>query len=268
MAYLEREDGKQVYYEDYGFGDSALVLIHGWGMSVRTWDHVVPAVSAAGHRIVLMDHRGCGRSDMDFDDMGIKAIAGDIVALVDHLGLANVILNGWSLGGAVVVEAASRLGERCNALVLTGGATPIYVEKPDLPLGGTAEGMAETLAALNADRVNFFQGLSQVVCAKEVGETIENWFRDIFLESSPLAGQTLAELADLDQREILLNLDLPILSFVGDQDGFVAPDIPRWVADKHPRTKLVEYEGVGHAPFIEEQADYLAQLLVFVSENG
>ncbi len=266
MSYLSREDNKQVYYESHGSGDSAIVLVHGWGMSGRTWDHVVPALTDAGHRVVLIDHRGCGLSDKDFADLSIKAIAGDVVALVQELGLSSVVLNGWSLGGAVVVEAADQLGSACSGLVLTCGATPTYTQKPDFPPGGTEEDMAGTLAALAADRVNFLQGLSQVVCVKEVGANIENWFWQIFLQASPLAGQSLGELAQLDQREQLASLDMPVLSFVGSEDGFVAPPICRWVGENHANARVVEFEGVGHAPFIEEQQGYLEALLGFLAE--
>jgi pimeloyl-[acyl-carrier protein] methyl ester esterase len=265
MSYLTREDSKQVYYENYGEGDSAIVLIHGWGMSGRSWDHLTPALTAAGHRVVLIDHRGCGESDKDFADLGISAIAGDVVALVGELGLSSVVLNGWSLGGAVAVEAAERLGKTCSGLVLTCGATPIYVQKPDFPHGGTAEDMAGTLGALNADRVNFLHGLSQVVCVKEVSPNIEHWFWQTFLQSSPLAAATLGELAELDQREQLKALDMPILSFVGSEDGFVAPPICRWVGDNNTRARVVEFEGVGHAPFIEEQQRYAEELLGFLN---
>ena len=265
MSYLTREDNHRVYYESHGSGDSAIVLIHGWGMSGRTWDYVTPALVAAGHRVVLLDHRACGQSDKDFTDISIKAIAGDVVALVAELGLSSVVLNGWSLGGAVAVEAADQLGSTCRGLVLTGGATPIYTQKPDLPYGGTDEGMAETLAALNADRVNFLEGLSKVVCVKEVGANIEHWFWQIFLQASPLAGQTLGELAALDQREQLSGLDMPVLSFVGSEDGFVAPPICRWVGDNHPNARVVEFDGVGHAPFIEAKEQYTEELLAFLA---
>ena len=124
MGYLTREDNKRVYFESHGEGDSAVLLIHGWGMSSRTWDPVVPALVARGHRTVLIDHRGCGQSDKDFADLGIEAIAGDVVALVEALGLKTVVLNGWSLGGAVAVEAADRLGSTCKGLVLTDWAAP------------------------------------------------------------------------------------------------------------------------------------------------
>ena len=265
MAYLQREDNKRVYYEDYGSGPCAIVLVHGWGMSVRTWDHVLPALSAAGLRVVLLDHRGCGQSDKDFEDMSIEAIASDLVALVDVLALEKVVLNGWSLGGAVVVDAAARLGGRCNGLVLTSGATPVYVEKPDFPHGGTQADMKATLTALSTDRVNFLHGLSQIICATDVSAHIEDWFWQIFLQSSPVASATLAKLAMLDQRDMLKSLDLPILSFVGSEDGFVAPPICRWVGEHHAQARVVEFEGVGHAPFIEAQAQYLEELLQFAN---
>lgn len=266
MAYMDTADGGQVYFESYGEGAQTLLLVHGWGMSGRVWDPVLPELLQGGCRVVVMDHRGCGRSDRDFHDLGIDAIAGDVIALVQKLGLESVVLNGWSLGGAVVVEAAHRLGSICSGLVLTCGASPIYTQKPGLALGGTDEDMRDTLAALAADRVNFLHGLSQAVCAKPVGENIEQWFWQIFLQASPCAAATLGELAVLDQREILCGLDLPILSYVGSEDGFVAPDICRWLGDNHQRTRAVEYEGVGHAPFIEERELYLQDLLAFLAD--
>lgn len=269
MGYLDTSCGHQVYYEDHGSDkqDTALVLVHGWGMSNRCWDPILPALVKAGHRVISIDHRGCGQSDKDFTDLSIASIAGDVVNLVQHLDVKKVLLNGWSLGGAVVVAAASQLGNRCVGVVLTGGATPIYTQKSDLPFGSTVDDVVGTVAAYENDRVNFLQGLSQIVCAKEVGADVEHWFKDMFLQASPLAGATLGELAQLDQREMLLALDTPILSVFGSDDGFVAPDICRWVSEHHPQALSVELPGVGHAPFIEEREDYLSALLEFVGVN-
>ena len=163
MAYLEREHGRRVYFEDNGSGDRAIILIHGWGMSLRLWDYSLPVLLDAGFRVVALDHRGCGRSDKDFADMSISAVAGDVTALTQQLGLRQVALNGWSLGGAVAVEAAASLGSTCKALVLTCGATPAYLQKPDFPHGGTEEALAETMGAMRTDRVNFLRALSEGV---------------------------------------------------------------------------------------------------------
>ena len=266
MSYLETDCGGQVYFEDHGSGERALLLVHGWGMSTQCWDPVLPALVAAGHRVVSLDHRGCGRSDRDFADMSIAAIAADVCALVKMLNLESVVLNGWSLGGAVVVEAASQLPDRCAGLVLTGGATPVYTQKPEFPHGGTAEDVAATVLAYQSNRVDFLHGLSQVICARPVGANVEHWFWQIFLGASPLAGATLGELAELDQRDKLLGLDMPILSLFGSEDGFVAPPICRWVVDNHPRARGIEFAGVGHAPFLEERDAYLQSLLNFLGE--
>jgi pimeloyl-ACP methyl ester carboxylesterase len=268
MAFFKTNCAKNVYYEDYGSGNTAVVLIHGWGMSCRAWDNTLPALLAAGRRVVLIDHRGCGQSDKDFADMGILAIAGDVVKLVAELGLESVVLNGWSLGGAVAVEAADQLGARCSGLVLTCGASPIYVQKPDFAAGGTAEDMAATVAALAADRVSFLAGLAQAVCAKDVGEPIERWMWQVFCSASPMASASLAQLAPLDQRAQLAALAVPILSFVGSADVFVDPEICRWVSANNANARVIEYEGVGHAPFIEVAADYNRDLLSFLADNA
>jgi len=268
MAYLERENGKQLYYEDYGTGDSAIVLVHGWGMSLRTWDYTLPVLSAAGRRGILSEHRGCGESSKDFADMGIEAIAGDIVALVDHLQLQHVVLNGWSLGGAVVVSAAAKLGDTCSGLVLTCAASPCYLQKADYPHGGTDEALAETMAALAADRVNFLAALSAGICATEVSQTVIDWMWQIFMAASPLAAASLGELGPLDQRQLLGQLEMPILSFVGGLDGVVDPQVCRSVASFNGGVTTVECPNSGHAPFIDEGELYHRELLAFLAQHG
>jgi len=265
MAYLQRDDGR-VYYEDHGDGDRAVFLLHGWGMSVRIWDAVLLALLDEGYRVVLMDHRGCGESDKDFNDMSINAIAGDTLAVIDALQLSRVVLNGWSLGGAVAVEAAHRLKDRCAGLVLTCAASPIYTQKPGLPLGGTSDDMAATVEAMTADRITFLYGLSKAVCARPVDAALEHWMWRVFTQSSPRAISTLAELDVVDQREVLAGLTLPILSFVGGKDGFVAPPICRWVGENNAHARLVEMPECGHAPFIEEREQYIKELVGFLAE--
>ena len=266
MAFLTREDNKQVYYEDYGSGSEAIVLVHGWGMSCRLWDYSLAELRASNFRVVLIDHSGCGQSSKDFADMGINAIAADLVELINYLGLTRVVLNGWSLGGAVVVEAARNLGDTCAGLVLTCGATPAFLQKPDYPHGGTEEALAGTLAAMNADRINFLAVLSQGICATEISQEQIHWMWRIFTEASPMAAQTLGELGPLDQREILAQLSMPILSFVGAHDAVMDPAVCRSVKDINPAARLVEMADSGHAPFIDETAKYNSKLVTFCNE--
>ncbi|NKB32649.1 MAG: alpha/beta fold hydrolase [Pseudomonadales bacterium] len=268
MAYLERDAGKRIYFEDYGAGDSAVVLVHGWGASLRTWDFNLNAIRVAGHRVVLLDHRGCGSSDKDFSDFSVEAIAGDVTAMVDHLNLSKVILNGWSLGGSVVVQVAHDLGARCAGVFLTCGATPAYLKKSDYPHGGEEEALAATMEAMEGNRAEFLWGLTQGVAAKPLGDQTLHWIWQIFMEGSPAAGASLAALGPLDQRSILANLNCPILSCLGTEDVVVDPDIPRSVANLNANARTHEFEGCGHAPHMEDAAAYNKLLLEFISECG
>ena len=266
MARLAVEGQRSVYYEVHGQGPTTMVLIHGWGMNSRAWDGVLLPLMDAGVRVVTLDHRGCGRSDHDFDDLSINSIAADVVRITKELSLDSVILNGWSLGGAVATKAAHLMGAKCRGLVLTAGASPIYTQKPDLPLGGLATDVEATVSAMNADRINFLTGLTQAVCAKPVSEAVLNWMAESFIQSSARASVTLGELAHLDQRDLLVELDIPILSYICGKDGFVSPEISQWVADNHPRGRGIVFPESGHAPFIEEREEYLNTLIDFINQ--
>ncbi|MGA1371493.1 MAG: alpha/beta fold hydrolase [Pseudomonadales bacterium] len=267
MSRLTVDCGRTLSYEAYCLGTNrpTVLLSHGWGMSARAWDDVTANLCDAGFPVVVYDHRGCGQSDKDFDDVSIAALGSDVVALCDHLQLTSVVLNGWSLGGAVVVEAAARLGSRLSGLVLTGGATPRYTQADGFPHGGTAADVAATVAALRSDRVGFLHGLYfQGVFAAPVSDVLKQRMLALALEAGPAADASLGALAEIDQRAILRELDVPALVITGDQDAVVPPGIAAFAADLLPRGELVVMPGCGHAPFAEDRAGYLAHLHRFL----
>lgn len=265
MAYLKRENGKHIYYEDNGHGHTAIILIHAWGMNLRAWDGTIPHLVEAGYRVVTLDHRGCGFSDKDFDDMSINAIANDVAALVAELDLNKVILNGWSIGAAVAIDAATLLKETCCSLVFTCPAAPVYLQKDDFPHGGTEELLSGTLAGLKADRANFLKDLSRGIYAAEVSENVIDWTWSIFMAASPMTANTLAELGLLDQREQLSALNIPMISFVGKNDALADPEVGRSIANFNADTQIVEFENSGHVPLIEESEKYSQELLKFIA---
>jgi non-heme chloroperoxidase len=268
MAFLDAEQGRHVYYEHHAGTGRPVVLVHGWGMTGRSWDTTLPALLAAGHEVVLLDHRACGRSDKDFADVSVDAIASDVVALVRGLGLRSPVLNGWSLGGAVAVRAAAELGAELGGLVLTGGATPRYTATDDWPHGASQDDVAGVLAGLAADRATTFRGVAAAVCAKPVGEDVVSWMWTQFLETGPRADDTLRDLAGLDQRALLGAIQAPVLLLAGTEDAFVAFSGVRASRELYRDARLVEFGGCGHAPFLEDRAAYLEALLPFLDATG
>lgn len=270
MALLTIERQQQVYYE-YLPGsthDTTVVLSHGFGMAGRVWDNTVARLQDAGYGVLSYDHRNCGQSSKDFTDVSIDSLGSDLVAICDVLSLSKVVLNGWSLGGAIVVDAAAKLGSKVVGLVLTGGATPRYTQASGFPHGGQASDVEATVAALRADRVNFLKGLYyEGVFAAPVTDDVKHWCWQIALQASSGADASLGALAQVDQREIMGRLQMPALVVVGAEDGVVPADIGAFAANLLPRGQLVNMPGCGHAPFLEDMDAYHGALFTFLSET-
>src|SRR5262249_14759554 len=116
-AVLERP-GARLAYEVAGDGprDPAVVLVHGFGLDMRMWDAQIGPL-AARFRVVRYDCRGFGASG-PFDPGVLYTHAGDLVALLDHLGIGEAVLAGLSFGGRVALQAALAAPDRVRGLAL------------------------------------------------------------------------------------------------------------------------------------------------------
>ena len=264
MGRLNVEGERGIHFESHAGVETPVVLVHGWGMSGRVWDPVLPALVDAGHAVVTFDQRACGRSDRDFADIGVTESAADLVAVVEKLGLDTVVLNGWSLGGAVAVQAAADLGARCVGVVLTSAASPRYIRAEDFPFGLSPGDPQLTIQALRADRPGLLREMSKGVFASPPDPAMVDWLWSIAMEAGPAGDRALESLARIDQREILAHLDLPVLSIVGDSDPYVDPGIGRAAAQIARRGQLLEVAACGHVPFLEHRALYCDALLGFL----
>jgi pimeloyl-[acyl-carrier protein] methyl ester esterase len=264
MARIAVEGERSIYYEHYEGRGLPVILIHGWGMSCRVWDTTLVGLRDTGHAVLAFDQRGCGQSDKDFEESSIEASAGDVATLAKHLGLRRAVVNGWSMGGSIAVAAAAQLGSACAGVVLTAGASPRYTQAPDFPHGGPPGSAAQAVALLRADRANFLWNLTKAVCAVPQSPAVENWLWGMFMQAAPGADAALAGLDALDQRGILAELRVPLLSVVGGKDVVVPPEIGRSAAKLAPRGRVAEFDDCGHAPFLEDGPRYRTTLLEFL----
>ena len=114
-------DGTRLRIIDTGQG-APVVFIHGFGASVYSWRKTLPAVLAAGYRVIAFDNRGFGFSDKPADDYGNAAYARLVVAVLDSLDLPSAVLVGHSMGGAIAAEVALAYPARVRGMVLIDAA--------------------------------------------------------------------------------------------------------------------------------------------------
>jgi pimeloyl-ACP methyl ester carboxylesterase len=98
--------GNTIAYDLTGEGP-LVVLAHGIGDSRHSYRFVAPALAAAGYRVASVDIRGCGDSSLGWDGYSRTGIAGDLLALVRHLGGPAVIIGQSISSGAATIAAAT-----------------------------------------------------------------------------------------------------------------------------------------------------------------
>lgn len=126
-CYLDRLDGR-IAYDIRGDAESPLVLlVPGMGDPRSTFRFQVEPLAAAGFRVVTMDLRGHGDSDVTFTAYDDEALAGDVTALVEHLGGPATVV-GNSMGAGAAVIAAAERPDLVSRLVLIGA----FVRDPAL----------------------------------------------------------------------------------------------------------------------------------------
>ncbi len=119
VRYLDRGTGR-VAYDLQGPDDAPLIVcVPGMGDLRQVFRFNVGSLVAAGHRVATMDLRGQGDSDTTFDRFEDFAAAGDVIALIEHLG-GPALVYGNSMSSAASVIAAGQRPDLVAGLVLTG----------------------------------------------------------------------------------------------------------------------------------------------------
>lgn len=109
-------DGNIIYYEVRGEGDPALVFVHGWSCDRSYWKEQVEPFEKS-NKLILIDLAGHGQSGQKRDIWSMASFGDDVAAVVNRLGLTNIVLIGHSMGGSIIIEAARRLPGKVLGLI-------------------------------------------------------------------------------------------------------------------------------------------------------
>ncbi len=214
-------NGADLYYEVRGPDDGPVVqLLHGSVGSVEEFDGLVPALLAAGYRTLAFDARARGRSTWGDGDFSYAQMAADAVGLLDHLGIAQADVVGWSQGGVVVLELAIRHADRLGRVVSYGGAY-----SPD---GGYAE------LHVTDQLPPFEQYTFPYLRLSPAPERLEEY---LAIDAATPPDFSEAELG---------SIAVPVLVLDGEESEFTKPEHMKKMAELIPGAELVLIPGTGH----------------------
>jgi non-heme chloroperoxidase len=218
----------RLHIEDSGGAGRPVVLIHGWPLSAQAWALQVPALRAAGYRVIAYDRRGFGRSDRPPSGYGYDTLADDLHRVLEQRDLRDVTLVGFSMGGGEVARYIARHGEqRLRSVVFAAAVPPYLMKTADNPEGPLAPDAAQQMkTGLAQDRDAFFEQFTRdFFSAGGVLKVSEQQRADavaLCRQSAQHAALACMEsFGTTDFRHDLTRVTVPTLVLHGDADGIV-----------------------------------------------
>ena len=269
MAQIARRDGIEIAFAIDGAGQDTVVLIHGLGNQLIDWDPAfVHRLVAAGYRVVRMDNRDAGESTHFAGKVALGEIrrsvehkapvdvpyrlhdmAGDVVALLDHLDVDSAHVVGISMGGYIAQEMAIHHPRRVLSLtsvMSSTGAHGIGEPSPEgnralfrAPAAEPSEAVADMLAArrILATAGEFDEDAERARIRRAVARNFD---------PAGVGRQLAAIWASGDRTDGLRQIDVPTLVIHGSNDHLVDVSGAVATAAAVPGSRLEIIDTMGH----------------------
>ncbi|XP_037617940.1 bifunctional epoxide hydrolase 2-like [Sebastes umbrosus] len=174
-GYVTIRPGVRTHYVEMGSGPP-VVLCHGFPESWYSWRYQIPAVAAAGFRVLALDMKGYGESTAppDIEEYSQEQLCKDLITFMDKMSMPQVTLVGHDWGGALVWTMAQYYPERVRAVASLN--TPLFRADPSVS-------PAEKLKAVPIfDYQLYFQ--KPGVAEAELEKDLERTFKIFFFSSA------------------------------------------------------------------------------------
>ncbi|TAM02258.1 MAG: 3-oxoadipate enol-lactonase [Paraburkholderia sp.] len=259
MAYASINSIKLHYRVDGVKHDAPwLVLSNSLGSDVGMWAPQVQAF-AEHFRVLRYDTRGHGRSDAPQGPYTIEQLTGDVIGLMDHLGIACANFLGLSMGGLTGVSLGARHADRFERIVLSNTAAKIGT--PEIWLPRAAKAREEGLAAM-ADAVLARWLTPQTVANAPFAHAA---LRDTLVHTDREGYAANCEAINTaDLREEARTIKAPVLVIAGKHDMSTPPMLGCDLAASIAGAKFIEFADASHLSNIEVAGQYTRTVLDFL----
>lgn len=265
-------------FREIGDGPKAVIFLHGFGASSRTWDDILPYLKSNEYRVVLIDLLGSGFSSIPKDaDFSMAANADAIIDFIRSKKLQDYVLVGHSFGGGVALNTVLKLDgsdtPKPEALVLLDAAAydtglPFFVEHLRVPILG------RLLLTVTPPSLRARYTLEKIYFDKSK-VTNERVNRYAYFFSLPGSNSALLEsaqqiipnnYADLTSR--YKTIQIPTLILWGAQDTALSIEGGKRLAGEIPKAQFKVIDKSGHNPQEEHPAEVAHEIDKFITSIG
>jgi pimeloyl-ACP methyl ester carboxylesterase len=236
-------DGARIWYATYGSGFPVILLHGGLGHS-GNWGYQVPTLVGSGHRAVLIDSRGHGRSTRDSRPFVYELMASDVLAVMDALHLEKAAFVGWSDGACIALILAMKAPARVAGVFFFGcnmdpsGAKEIVQAGPilDRCLGRHAKDYAQLSAT-----------------------------PDEFKAFAAAVGRMMKTQPNYSTRD-MADIHVPVAIVQSEHDEFIKPEHAEYLARSIPGAELILLPGVSHFAPLQRPEQFNSLMRAFLDK--
>lgn len=254
-------NGVRIHVEEQGSGALALVFLHYYGGSSRTWDAVAGELSKR-FRTVATDHRGWDASDALADGYCIADLAADAEGVIHALRLQRYVIVGHSMGGKVAQLIASRRPRGLAGLVLVAPSPPTPTLLPDE--------QRETLAGAYQSREAVEFVIDHVLTARPLDAARRQQVIEDSLKGAPQAKLAWPNVAMREDIGVMAGaIDVPVIVVCGELDQVDPPDtLSAELLPRIPQATMHILPGTGHLSPLEAPGELAAIIARFAEAIG
>lgn len=260
-------DGVDLAIKVDGRGPVPVIFLHGYSLSMETWDKVIGKFPAERYTTYAYDLRGFGDSSKPASGHTMTQHAKDLAVLMDRLNVQRAVLVGHSLGGAISQEFAAMYPDRVLAVVSSDAFAR------HLPLPGANDAIrkrAESFGAPEQNREILKSAVPRYFDPRNrTPEDVEK-FIGIAVKGSPAAlGEQLIDAyaaATLDVAKYNA-FRFPVLAVSGAMDNVVPVAQAIALSDVVPDSEIVLIARAGHSPMWEQPDAWARQVLEFLARR-
>lgn len=268
---IEVEPGVRLHVVDEGGaagGGPPIVLLAGLGLDHESW--AGPAAALAGHhRVIRVDLRGTGPSDAPRGGYSLDRLARDVMVVLEHLDLSDVVLIGHSFGAQIGLLVAATIPGRLSrlGLVCSNGVRASW--SCEFPFGLQPDRLERAL--VRAELENREDGRRRNVRAGFPASAdpdpalVERLVRCQLRMPSWAAVACFRTYLRADLTAELAALKMPVLQILGAEDPVTSVEGGAWVQERLSDGRLAILDGCGHYPMFETPALFVALLACFAS---
>ena len=251
-------DGARISYQNYGKGDEALVLIHGWSSNVDFWRDNAAEI-AKRNRVINIDLPGHGKSDKPQVTYSMDFFARAVEAVMNNAGVKRAVLAGHSMGTPIARQFYRKYPEKTLGIVIVDGALRPFGDKKLM------EGFLAGLRAPNFRDVGtqMFKGMSGPGLSAEVQQRIQASFMNTpqHVVVSAMEGMADDSIWGLD------TIKVPVLAVMA-KSPFWPADTEQFYKGIAPKLDFQMWEGVGHFLHMEKPKQFNDAVIAYLNANG